>query len=261
MKYGIAACLVLLALGSDSSAWSASFDCRAVHLSRPERLICVDPHVSALDSALGAEYGSAWRVATPGERVRLMEEEKEWIAVRNLCPTTACLVQAYRMRIAQLHGRRLTEGKSGLRDRWSEIGIWSAIMAMLGITARRSGYKRGYERGRAQGYDAGYKAGNSEGLAVGRDEGYATGVASVGGSSTSANAARERGYKEGYARGKSEGEREGYERGKADSERADLDLHRVRRLIQLCHPDKHGGSKAATEISQWLNGLLNEMRI
>jgi hypothetical protein len=24
------------------------------------------------------------------------------------------------------------------------------------------------------------------------------------------------------------------------------------RLIRLCHPDRHGGSKAATEVTQWL---------
>lgn len=28
------------------------------------------------------------------------------------------------------------------------------------------------------------------------------------------------------------------------------DMHR--RLIQLCHPDKHGGSTAATEVTRWL---------
>jgi hypothetical protein len=31
-----------------------------------------------------------------------------------------------------------------------------------------------------------------------------------------------------------------------------LDRHRLRQLLQLCHPDKHDGSKTATEITQWL---------
>ncbi|EFQ42676.1 hypothetical protein PA39016_004010084 [Pseudomonas aeruginosa 39016] len=26
----------------------------------------------------------------------------------------------------------------------------------------------------------------------------------------------------------------------------------VKRLILLCHPDKHGGSQTATEVTQWL---------
>jgi hypothetical protein len=33
---------------------------------------------------------------------------------------------------------------------------------------------------------------------------------------------------------------------------ASLDRHRLRQLLQLCHPDKHDGSKTATEITQWL---------
>jgi hypothetical protein len=27
---------------------------------------------------------------------------------------------------------------------------------------------------------------------------------------------------------------------------------RLRQLIQLCHPDRHGGSKVSTEVTQWL---------
>ena len=32
----------------------------------------------------------------------------------------------------------------------------------------------------------------------------------------------------------------------------------LRRLIQLCHPDKHGNSEAATLATQWLLKLRNE---
>lgn len=31
-----------------------------------------------------------------------------------------------------------------------------------------------------------------------------------------------------------------------------IDKEMLRRLIQLCHPDKHGGSVAATTATQWL---------
>lgn len=34
----------------------------------------------------------------------------------------------------------------------------------------------------------------------------------------------------------------------------------VRRLLQLCHPDKHDGSKLAVEVTQWLNDRMKEMR-
>ena len=33
---------------------------------------------------------------------------------------------------------------------------------------------------------------------------------------------------------------------------AALDQARVRQLLQLCHPDKHGNSKLACEVTQWL---------
>src|SRR5262245_27543156 len=34
-----------------------------------------------------------------------------------------------------------------------------------------------------------------------------------------------------------------------------LDRQRVRQLLQLCHPDRHGGSPLSTEVSKWLNRL------
>ena len=36
-----------------------------------------------------------------------------------------------------------------------------------------------------------------------------------------------------------------------------IDSDRLRQLIQLCHPDKHHGSKSATNVTAWLNGLRN----
>ncbi len=32
----------------------------------------------------------------------------------------------------------------------------------------------------------------------------------------------------------------------------ELDRQRVRQLLQLCHPDRHGGSPLAQTITQWL---------
>jgi len=34
-----------------------------------------------------------------------------------------------------------------------------------------------------------------------------------------------------------------------------LDKHMIKRLKQLCHPDKHDGKQSAHEVLQWLNGL------
>ena len=34
---------------------------------------------------------------------------------------------------------------------------------------------------------------------------------------------------------------------------------RIRQLLQYCHPDKHGGSQGATEVTQWLNGVKGRL--
>lgn len=61
--------------------------------------------------------------------------------------------------------------------------------------------------------------------------------------------ARQAGYHEGYWAGLTAGRREKTETGSA------LPLSRVRQLIQLCHPDRHGGSPTSVEVTQWLLGL------
>ena len=56
--------------------------------------------------------------------------------------------------------------------------------------------------------------------------------------------ARHAGYAEGHAAG--------YTDGRAVQRAQVLDVHRLRQLLQLCHPDKHGGSLAANEVTAWL---------
>ena len=57
------------------------------------------------------------------------------------------------------------------------------------------------------------------------------------------------------------GYRAGYEAGQASAsagsgpEPTALDKARVRQLLQLCHPDKHGGSDLAQRVTQWLNEI------
>jgi hypothetical protein len=46
-----------------------------------------------------------------------------------------------------------------------------------------------------------------------------------------------------------------YQRGYRDgiaASRPALDSGRIRSLIQLCHPDRHGGSRVAVDATQWL---------
>jgi hypothetical protein len=47
-------------------------------------------------------------------------------------------------------------------------------------------------------------------------------------------------------------------RGYAAGMLAVLDPTRIRQLLQLCHPDKHSGSAAATDATRW---LLEQRRV
>lgn len=40
----------------------------------------------------------------------------------------------------------------------------------------------------------------------------------------------------------------------------DFDLSMVRRMLQLCHPDKHDNSDVSVKVTQWLNDRLREMK-
>lgn len=59
---------------------------------------------------------------------------------------------------------------------------------------------------------------------------------------------------EAHMRGFSNGLERGFEIGFAQGQQVQQKLHPelVKRLILLCHPDKHGGSQTATEVTQWL---------
>jgi len=45
---------------------------------------------------------------------------------------------------------------------------------------------------------------------------------------------------------------------KIKQKRTPLTKEQIRDLVILCHPDKHGSSKKATEITQWLLSLKDE---
>jgi len=62
--------------------------------------------------------------------------------------------------------------------------------------------------------------------------------------------------------------REAYERGLAEGRRmakpaassTTLDVKHIRRLLQLCHPDRHAGSEASVKATQWLLTLLKDVK-
>jgi len=66
-------------------------------------------------------------------------------------------------------------------------------------------------------------------------------------------AARAEGYTGGYDAGLTEGFRNGMATKNATPA---IPVEMARRLRLLCHPDKHGNSKAATIATEWLNKVL-----
>lgn len=123
------------------------------------------------------------------------------------------------------------------------------------------------EQERNQGYRDGFAAGKHELDAVFRQE-MSKLAAERRDMQMRSEAALKAAYNDGYAVGYAQGERAARPGGKPKREpmetaahpRPALDERRLRQLLQLCHPDKHGGSRAATEASQWLNAVLREMR-
>ena len=123
------------------------------------------------------------------------------------------------------------------------------------------------EQERSQGYRDGFSAGKRELDAVFRQE-MAKLAAERRDMQMRSEAALKAAYNDGYAVGYVEGERAALPSGNpmgaavesAGCRGPTLDERRVRQLLQLCHPDKHGGSRSATEASQWLNVALREMR-
>lgn len=65
-------------------------------------------------------------------------------------------------------------------------------------------------------------------------------------------AAFKRGFDKGHEKGLSEGIQEGMKRAPRPAAAAPIELTQLRRLIQLCHPDKHQNSEIAKVATQYL---------
>ena len=113
-------CLVtgaVLSLGCIATpSWAASFDCAAATLTSVERAVCADEALSALDSELSSNYSALRSQATGEEKMRLVSEQKAWIAQRNRCGNTECFREAYQKRIAELAPAPSSAQASGVDD-------------------------------------------------------------------------------------------------------------------------------------------------
>jgi uncharacterized protein len=78
-----------------------AFSCTG-NLSLVEELICGSNELSDLDRAMAGAYSSSVEGLVGALRSRAVEAQRRWLALRNLCRDEACLVAAYRSRMAAL---------------------------------------------------------------------------------------------------------------------------------------------------------------
>lgn len=91
--------LFIISLSFFHNSFAASFDCnKAARLQ--DKLVCTNPALSGADTQLAVLYKSA--LAAISNPVTLRKAQEAWLATRNTCSDTACLLQAYQTRIAML---------------------------------------------------------------------------------------------------------------------------------------------------------------
>lgn len=97
IRHWIGAIAVGMLLLGSSGAQAASFDCAKAQ-SKVEKMICADAELSKLDEDMAHAWARYREKYFYEEHVR--GTQKNWIAQRNRCTSTQCLLQAYQERIA-----------------------------------------------------------------------------------------------------------------------------------------------------------------
>ena len=93
---------------SESNSAQPSFSCANAH-TRGETAVCGDAGLAALDRNMSAEYGRAFAVATPQQRVLLRQTAQRFYAYRDRCPDRQCIASAYSGRAREI--RDIIEGR------------------------------------------------------------------------------------------------------------------------------------------------------
>ena len=103
----LAAGLGFLALGAQAAG--PSFDCGEVEAGSIAALVCQDPALAAANLRLAEVYAAALAKAGNAQPPTLKAEQRGWIKGRDACwqeaDRTACVADAYRLRIAELQAR------------------------------------------------------------------------------------------------------------------------------------------------------------
>lgn len=84
-----------------------SFDCAKARMGTIDQVICADRELSILDRTMGLDYERAKLQTPPVEAAKLLQEQRAFIANRNLCmkrkaDRQACIAFAYESRIERL---------------------------------------------------------------------------------------------------------------------------------------------------------------
>ncbi|WAC22366.1 lysozyme inhibitor LprI family protein [Blastomonas sp. SL216] len=84
-----------------------SFDCTKARAGTIDQVICQDRELSILDRTMGLDYERAKLQTPPVEAAKLLQEQRAFIANRNLCmkrkaERQACIAFAYESRIQRL---------------------------------------------------------------------------------------------------------------------------------------------------------------
>lgn len=84
-----------------------SFDCAKARTGTIDQVICADRELSILDRTMGLDYERAKLQTPPVEAAKLLQEQRAFIANRNLCmkrkaDRQACIAFAYESRIERL---------------------------------------------------------------------------------------------------------------------------------------------------------------
>lgn len=88
---------VLIAAATPGIVHAASFDCSAAS-TQVESIICSNAYISHLDDLLAEDYAKV-RAIDP----HAVAEQRAWMATRNECDSTQCVMNAYLQRSNQLH--------------------------------------------------------------------------------------------------------------------------------------------------------------
>ncbi|MGV1015236.1 MAG: lysozyme inhibitor LprI family protein [Methyloceanibacter sp.] len=99
MPSGIAILLLCMVLTAPGHA--ASFDCNKAS-TFAEEVVCSDSRLTVMDEELARLYKAA--VASSPDEAAVNAAQKAWLAVRDRCKDSNCIMQAYSERIAALKG-------------------------------------------------------------------------------------------------------------------------------------------------------------